>query len=562
MSDSVPVPGSVMQEGSAPPTVESRDLVVRTVELGGSRLSQVLRAADGDNAGGPASWLPSAPRSVQAWAAHAAAVRSSHATPDWYRELAPAFEASGLAAERLARAATSGVLVTTGQQPGLFGGATYTWTKAMSALALADELESSLGIPVAPVFWAATDDADWAEAAVTHFLMPEGLQVAELAGPPTEGIGMIDVPLGAMDAPLAALHAACGSAASRDVLDAVVSAYQPQVTIGAAFLQLLRALLEPMGIAVIDASHPALRKTADGFLRHALATSGAVAAALEERTAVIRAAGFSPQVETIESLSLVFRAGEPHATGGAATGAAVRERVPVASAPSVARDARAGSLGANVLLRPVLERCLLPTVAYVAGPGEYAYFAQVSPVANALGVNPPLAVPRWAGEVIETRSIALRERLGIDEAMLRDPHEVETRLARGAMKEEVQDALERLRVTLDAQTRALRSAVTSADNLVDPRVVEGLARDLAARVERFERRIVAGSKRREQALMRDVAHVRAAFRPLGTSPERVLNLIPVLARYGTGVLAMMHRVASSHAETLVHGSAAGIDGIG
>jgi hypothetical protein len=38
----------------------------------------------------------------------------------------------------------------------------------------------------------------------------------------------------------------------------------------------------------------------------------------------------------------------------------------------------------------------------------------------------------------------------------------------------------------------------------------------------------------------------------------VLNLIPVLARYGTDVLAMMHRVASSHAETLVHGREPGI----
>jgi uncharacterized protein YllA (UPF0747 family) len=560
VTDTVPRRVLTMQEGGAPPTVESRDLVVRTVALGGGTLSQALRAPVGEHVSAVAGWLTPAPRGVEAWAAHASAVRAAHATPDWHRALAPAFDAHGLAAERLGRAAASGVLVTTGQQPGLFGGATYTWTKAIGALALADELETALGIPVAPVFWAATDDADWAEAAVTHFLTASGLHTATLPGPPSDGVGMIDVPLGAIDDALAALRAACGSAAHRDVLDLIESAYQPHVTVGAAYLRLLRALLEPLGIAVLDASHPALRATADGFLRNALERSAAVAAALEERTAAIRAAGFVPQVETIETLSLVFQTGP--AAGSADGGAGVRERVPVAHAAQVAREAAAGSLGANVLLRPVLERWLLPTVAYVAGPGEYAYFAQIPPLATALRVHAPMPVPRWAGEVIEMRSVRLRERLGIDEAMLRDPHEVETRLARAAMKEDVQDALERLRVTLETQTRALRSAVESADNLVNTVVVDGLARDLMHRVERFERRLVAGSKRREESLMRDIAHVRAAFRPRGTSPERVLNLMPVLVRHGPGVFAMMQRAASSHAHTLVHGGETGDFGTG
>ena len=56
------------------------------------------------------------------------------------------------------------LVVTTGQQPGLFGGPIYTLSKALSALAFADALQSATGIPVAPVFWAATDDTDFKEA--------------------------------------------------------------------------------------------------------------------------------------------------------------------------------------------------------------------------------------------------------------------------------------------------------------------------------------------------------------------------------------------------------------
>ena len=545
----MPDRASLIRRGKAPTSVESRELVVRTVELGGSKLSRALRAPASEAESVVASWIHRGPVGRDAWAAHAAVVRETQGTPDWHSVLAPAFDARGLAAQRLARAAASGVLVTTGQQPGLFGGPTYTWTKAIGALALADELEAAIDIPAAPVFWAATDDADWIEAAGTYFLTHAGLQSVQLVGPPTDGIAMMDVPLGDMDAAMTALRAASGSAAHGAVLDELVSAYRPEVTVGAAYLRLLRALLEPMGIAVLDASHPALRTASDPFLRRALESSAGVASALAERTAEVRAAGFVPQVETIDSLSLVF---ETRVAAGDRSQRR-RERVPVADASRVARDAPVGSLGANVLLRPVLERGLLPTVAYLSGPGEFAYFAQTAPIATALGLHVPLPLPRWAGEVIEVRSMQLREALGIDEGLLRDPHEAESLLARTAIKDDVQDALERLRVTLETQTRALRSAVGVADDLVDPSVVEGLARHLAQRIDRFERRLVAGSKRREHALMRDVAQVRAAFRPLGTSPERVLNLMPVLARYGPEVFAMMRLAATAHAEALVHG---------
>lgn len=527
---------------------------VRTVPLGGSRLSLELQGAteriDRDAGAPGAAWLVERPRSVEAWRTRAQQVRDSQGTPDWYTTLAPAFGASGAAAERLSRAAARGVVITTGQQPGLFGGPTYTWTKAMSALALADRMEAELGIPVAPVFWAATDDADWAEAAVTHLLTTDGLQTIQLSGPATDGVSMMDVPLGDTSAALAALREACGSAASGGVLDEVQSAYVPHATIGAAYLQLLRALLEPLGIAVLDASHAATRGAADPFLRRALVRAATVSAGLSARTAEIRAAGFAPQVEIVENLSLVFRTSIGRAGRGPERG---RERVPVSDAARVAREAEPGTLGANVLLRPVLERCLLPTVAYVAGPGELAYFAQIGPIAEVLEAAAPLPVPRWAAEIVEPRSVRVRERLGIGESMLRDPHAADTFIARRAMPDDVQDALERLRVTLDAQTRALRSAVHAADGLVHDSVVDGLERDVTHRLERFERRVVAGVKRREAVLLRDVAYVRAAYRPMGASPERVLNLIPTLARHGTEVFAMLRREAETHAHALLHG---------
>jgi uncharacterized protein YllA (UPF0747 family) len=123
--------------------------IVRTEPLGAAPLARA--AIDGQRG----DWYPGIPSSEQAWKSRAEAVRASSAR-EWLDAIRPALSASGAAGERLARvAAGRGVVVTTGQQPGLFGGPIYTWSKALTALALADEIEAVTGIPAAPVFWGA-----------------------------------------------------------------------------------------------------------------------------------------------------------------------------------------------------------------------------------------------------------------------------------------------------------------------------------------------------------------------------------------------------------------------
>lgn len=523
-------------------------VIVRTATLAGSAFSQAVQRGEVG-----AEWYANRPTSPDQWRAHAAAVRASLEGVDWLAALAPAFAATGAAADRLTQAAARGVIVTTGQQPGLFGGPAYTWTKAISALSLADELSAAIDLPVAPVFWAASDDADWLEAAVTHVATARGLQSLSLAGPPTDGVAMADVPLGDLTAARLALATACGSAAHPSVLDAVDAAYVSHATIGAAYVQLLRALLEPLGIAVLDASHPAFRAASDRFLRHALSTAAAVADALSARNEAIMATGHTPQVEVVDGLSLVF---QTSLVSNGDTVRRVRARVRVSDAAHVAREAEPGTLGANVLLRPVLERSLLPTLTYIAGPGELAYFAQVSPIASTLGEAVPVVVPRWAGEVIDADAYRALERLDLTEDLLRDPHAAEQQVARRLMHEGISDTLERLRLAVDAQLRTLRDNLGATGSPVTHDTVAGLSRDLVRRIEKFEHRVVGGVKRHEVEAMRELAYIRASLRPMGKSPERVLNLIPFLARFGVGLLWRLRDQSVPHAHAIVHGTSA------
>ncbi|HEX5831878.1 MAG TPA: bacillithiol biosynthesis BshC, partial [Gemmatimonadaceae bacterium] len=302
--------------------------------LGGGPLAAAALAG-----GAPAGWFLARPHTVAGWREHLDSVRAGHATRNWAEALAPALAPGGAAAARLVRVAEGrGVVVTTGQQPGLFGGPLYTWFKALSALALADAIEEVTGVPAAPIFWAATDDADFAEGAATWVAGRGGGAWVSLPVPDGDPRPLADVPLGDVSEQLDALTRGTGAAAAPEVLELVRRCYAADATVGGAYLALLRALLEPLGIAVLDAAHPSVGATAASLLRKALRDAPRVDARLIERERDILRAGFTPQVPAVPGLSLVFQR--------AADG--TKARVPIAEAGAVAAT-EPSILGPNVL---------------------------------------------------------------------------------------------------------------------------------------------------------------------------------------------------------------------
>ena len=506
-----------------------------TEPLGGSTL--VAAALAGST---PEGWFTRAAGTVAEWRVRLDAVRREPETSRWVESLAPALQASGAARERIERVAGGkGVVVTTGQQPGLFGGPLYGLSKAISALALADELEKATGIPVAPVFWAATDDADVAEASSTVIAAPGGTRVLSVQTSAEPGTPLAAIPLGDITESLADLVTAAGSGSHPEFLAAVQAAYRADATMGDAYVALMRRLLEPRGIAVLDASHPAVRNAADDILRRALREAESGEAALKQRNADIEGAGYSPQVALVRGLSTVF------AIDG------VKRRLPVKEAVKAAGSAPRGSLSPNVLLRPIVERAILPTAAYVAGPGEMAYFAQLSALADVLGAKQPLAVPRWSGTIVESHIERLLARYKLDVGDLRDPHAAETTFAFEALPAAVAKGIATLRKDVGKRLTALRDADAASEQpLLPSRVVEGAERIFAHRLDRLERRFVAAQKRASAAALQDIATARASLFPNGKRQERALNPIPILARHGDAVIDAMLDGARVHARTL------------
>jgi uncharacterized protein YllA (UPF0747 family) len=485
----------------------------------------------------PEAWYEKLPSGTEAWRDRLEAIRAD-APDDWLTLLSAAFEASGKAKERLeASAGGRGVVVTTGQQPGLFGGPVYTLSKALSALAFADALQKRTGVPVAPVFWAATDDTDFKEASSTVVAEIGGPQLLRIEHVEALGRTMASMPLGDVSAQLSVLVRAAASTVDRSPLALLERFYTSRQTVGSAFVGFMRGLLEPLGIAVIDASHPATRAAAKPVLEGALSKAAEIARFVSQRNQEIEQAGFATQVQDVPGLSLVFSS----ASGG-------RKRVPIKAAR---KQVVSDDMGPNVLLRPVIERAILPTATYIGGPAEIAYFAQMSPIADTLGVPRPAIVPRWSCMIIEPQVEKILEKLHLVPEDLRDPHEVESRVARSRLSKRILEELEATRALLDQRLDALTGAIDEGGTPISPAVTGGLHANLVRRLDRFERRLIAAAKKQHSDVMVEIATARGSLYPFGKQQERSLNFVPLLARYGPALRQDMLEQAERHATGII-----------
>jgi uncharacterized protein YllA (UPF0747 family) len=193
-------------------------------------------------------------------------------------------------------------------------------------------------------------------------------------------------------------------------------------------------------------------------------------------------------------------------------------------------------LSPNVLLRPVVESVLLPTVAYLGGPGELAYLPEAASLYQALGVPPQTPVPRWSGVLVESRVDKVLERYQLDIPDLAGtPGPLEARLVRGALPAPVAAAIEELRQALGTGYERLGREVKGVDPTLE-RTVETARNAALGGSQDIEKKLLASLKRNNETLVGQVTRARAALYPLGEPQERVLTYASFAIRYGPALL--------------------------
>jgi bacillithiol biosynthesis cysteine-adding enzyme BshC len=298
--------------------------------------------------------------------------------------------------------------VVTGQQVGLFGGPLFVLLKALTAAALAEKAGA------VPVFWLASEDHDFEEVSSVQFPKPDHLAKLTVNAPHAENAPVGTIVFG--DEVTAAVRQVEDLFGASEVTELLGKCYRKGENFAGAFARFYAKALSEFGIVFLNPLEPELHRVAGELYRGALEKSGEINAALQRRNQELEAAGYHAQVKVTASHTacFYFENGGRVAVRDDGENFVVGERRVVREELLAEAERCPERFSANVLLRPVVQDYLLPTLCYVGGPAEVAYFAQVQVVYQTLGRRPTPIAPRLGATIVEPRQAKLLDRYGLE----------------------------------------------------------------------------------------------------------------------------------------------------
>jgi bacillithiol biosynthesis cysteine-adding enzyme BshC len=443
------------------------------------------------------------------------------------------------AAERLRDPST--VAIVTGQQAGLFGGPLFTLLKAVTAIKLAARVRHEHGVPAVPIFWIDAEDHDWNEVAGAEVLDGD-YEVRSVRLPDPPGAGTLPVARLYLDDAVATLIDDLAAALpatefTGSLLTRLRSAYRSGASMSMAFGRWLEFTLGELGLVVYCSSDPATKPLVRSVFAREAQFPGTTAelAADAGRRLVERGyhAQVDPHVDSLALFSLDDGRTPIKVEAGAYTVGGRELDLPALLAEIEARPA---AFSPNVLLRPIVQDTLFPTVAYVAGPNELAYLGQLRPVYEHFGVPMPLMYPRGSATLIDSGGIRFLDRYGIPIASMQAQDESAlNHLLEAQLPPEVEHALQDAATALEERLGRLIAAVPA----IDP-TLEGAARSVQGKVRHelqgLHGKIIHAAKRRDETLRRQFSRTRALTFPGGHAQERTIGFVYFLNRYGPALI--------------------------
>ena len=438
--------------------------------------------------------------------------------------------------------------IVTGQQVGLFSGPLYTIYKALTAVKLAQDLSRRGWGSFVPVFWLASDDHDVGE--IDHIVLWNKDNRLE----------KIRCRMPSSDAKIPAAHrlippeiGECFRALEdstrdtefkADVIKCLREVYGPGRTPVEAFARWMTRLFKAHGLILIDPADPRLKEMGKDVILRELSEDSPSTRLAIDASKRLGQAGYEGQIPLHEGIFNVFYAdGERRAIqskDGALSIKGAESLVRKDELLARARE-RPSLFSPNVLLRPIYQDALLPTVAYVGGQAEVAYFAQLKGAYQAFGLPMPVIYPRTSLTLVERSVAHILNKYGLEVPDLwTQPDSLISRIAQKQVPASLEKALGRARSELRENFEALKAEAVG----FEPTLKNSL--DLArGKIDRqwlfLEKKIRQAAAKQNQTAGRQLKKAMDNVYPNQRLQERVFNIVPFLIKYGYALMDKLDR---------------------
>jgi bacillithiol biosynthesis cysteine-adding enzyme BshC len=427
--------------------------------------------------------------------------------------------------------------VVTGQQVGLFGGPMFCILKALTAVTMAGKTGA------VPVFWLATEDHDLEEINTVNLPAGDHLQKFTVKEPHQEGapVGTIAF-TDEITAAVAQVEAIFGKS---EISELLAASYRKGETFGTAFAKFYARIFSDLGIVFLNPLDAELHRVAQPVFRAALEKSEEINNALLARNQELEAAGYHAQVKVTPSHTLCFyledgaRIPVRHKDGEFFIG----ERKLAAAELLQETERCSEKFSANVLLRPLVQDYLLPTLCYIGGPSEIAYFAQIEVVYRNLAGRVTPIVPRIFATLVEPRAAKLLDRYQLSLAdMLNAPEKTRELVAARALPDSILKSFDSAAEHLERALALLQGPLEKLDRtLVD--AAENAGSKMRYQLQGVRDKAARAEARKNTEVLRHADELITALYPNKELQEREVGAAYFLLKYGRGVVEQIRSAA-------------------
>jgi uncharacterized protein YllA (UPF0747 family) len=280
-----------------------------------------------------------------------------------------------------------GVVVVTGQQLGLFTGPFFTLLKIITTIKAATELEQESGIRCIPLFWLQSEDHDFEEIRETFVPRSTG-ELKSIALAPREinrkNISCEDEILPASISQLLSewKEATSFLKDGQKVFDILQASYNEGSSLSGALAKTLSKLFADSGLLFFNLralnDHSFLKET----YQKIISSHQDIHTLLSTQNELLIKNNIKPQVALKADSPLLFVHSQKKNNP--------RNRLKIGENFDFSPEL----FSSSALIRPIIQDLILPTAAYIGGPGESLYFKQLFPLYDFFSLPAPFFVPR------------------------------------------------------------------------------------------------------------------------------------------------------------------------
>jgi bacillithiol biosynthesis cysteine-adding enzyme BshC len=435
--------------------------------------------------------------------------------------------------------------VVTGQQVGLFSGPVYTIYKIITAIKLAYFLSDRFPeFNFVPVFYLESEDHDFLESNNVKILNSKN-EIIKIEFNPDlkkENYGPVGkVEFGEkIDETLKALEDALQETEFKaEVLKLIRFAYSKGSNFAQAFVKFVGGLFKDFDLIFLNPDDVELKKLLIPIFEKEIDEHPKlselivdVSAELEER--------YHAQIKPRPlNLFLLYKGGrfpiEPADEEGIFRLKGARFKLSRGELKNIL-ETSPHLLSPNVVLRPICQDTLLPTICYVAGPSEIAYFAQLKPAYAYFNVPMPVIFPRISATLIEPKVRKVLEKYGVDvREVFTDFGAVAKKILLSSSDLDIDGFFNVTKARFESMLNEIKEFVAKIDpTLVG--AVDNSGSKILYHINSIYEKTISGHQKRNEIISQQIEKLKVNLLPEDELQERVLNITYFLNKYSLGLI--------------------------